>query len=539
MKISASPEIKNKLVPYILFPMMIGILTGVLIFLFKISSSAVMRWSEHLYGAVREAPVYLPLLVLGALCLGILAALILKAAKECRGGGIPTAVASIRGLIPIRWVQGVFVLFGSALLTYFAGVPLGNEGPSVQMGAAVGEGSSCLAGKNRLAFKRYLMTSGASSGFAIATGAPLTGIMFALEEAHRRFSTAIFMVASISVLFGTVTQRILSFCFGVSPGLFGHAVTQDLPGKYLWAPIIIGVVCGACSLLFTRLYRAIGRLSKIKGGRAPFTLKVVVIFVATAILGFFSTRFIGTGHALIEEILSGKTVWYTILLAFFVRALLMLCANKTGISGGIFVPNLAFGAMVASLVSEGLVALGLLDGAYYAILVVVGMASFLAASSRTPITAVAFAAEALCVSSNILPVILGVTVSYIAAEILDKKSYTETVIDSRAEAARQGKEAVIVYSHMTVQKGAYADGMQMRDILWPPTCAVLSIDRNRSRAVRHGVDELREGDELHLHYQTYDPEQTMQMLTAILGEQPESPKMRSHLGSAEHLVPLD
>jgi H+/Cl- antiporter ClcA len=363
--------------------------------------------------------------------------------------------------------------------------------------------------------------------------------MFALEEAHRRFSTAIFAVASLAVLSGTATQKLLSFAFDVNTTLFGHAISQSLPSVCLWVPIIIGCVCGACSLLFTRLFRMIGRLSKARGGRTPFAVKLIVIFAATALLGFFSASFIGTGHSLIEEILSGKTVWYSLLLIFFVRAVLMLCANKTGVSGGIFVPNLAFGAMVASLVSEGVIAMGLLDRQYYAILIVVGMASFLAAASRTPITAIAFAAEVLCVASNILPVILGVTVSYIAAEILDKRSYTETVIEARAESAHQGKEAVIVYSHMTVQKGAFADGMQTRDILWPPTCTVLSIDRNRSHAVHHGADELHEGDELHLHYQTYDPEQTMQTLVAILGEQPENPRMRAHRGDEAHLVPMD
>ena len=124
--------VKTKLIPYILFPALIGILTGIVIFLFKVTAAAVMKLSANVYSFVRENPAYLPLLILGMALVGLCAALILKYAKECRGGGIPTAVASIRGLIPMKWVQGVFGLFASALLTYLAGVPLGNEGPSVQ-----------------------------------------------------------------------------------------------------------------------------------------------------------------------------------------------------------------------------------------------------------------------------------------------------------------------------------------------------------------------------------------------------------------------
>ena len=539
MDIKKTTEIKIKLIPYILFPMTIGVLSGLVIFLFKIAAAAVMHCSERIYDLVRQNPIYLPLLVLGAAAIGAVAALVLKFAKECRGGGIPTAIASIRGLIPIKWVQGIFVLFFSALLTFFAGVPLGNEGPSVQMGAAVGEGSSRLSGKNKLAWKRYLMTGGACSGFAIATGATLSGIMFALEEAHRRFSTTVFTVASISVLTGVVTQKALSRIFDVDITAFDLTITEVLPLRSLWAALIIGAVCGGASILFTHLYRAVKNTSKNKLGKVPFAAKLIMIFAVTAVLGFFSANFIGTGHSLIEAILHGKTAWYAILLAFFVRAILMIAASNEGVSGGIFVPSLAFGAMIASLISDALIALGLIDGQYYTILIVVGMASFLSSSSRTPITAITFAAEALCVATNILPVVCGVVASYIVAEISGKISFADTVIEAHAEAAHRGKSTVIISSHLVVQEGSFADGMEIRDILWPPTCAVLSIDKKLSHTLHHSPHEVREGDMLHLHYQTYDPEKTMEMLTAILGEQPKNQKITTSSGSDDHVVPAD
>lgn len=530
--------VKTKLIPYILFPALIGILTGIVIFLFKVTAAAVMKLSANVYSFVRENPAYLPLLILGIALVGLCAALILKYAKECRGGGIPTAVASIRGLIPMKWVQGVFGLFASALLTYLAGVPLGNEGPSVQMGAAVGKGSSNLRG-NKKAWERYLMTGGACSGFAIATGAPLSGILFALEEAHRRFSTTLFAVASVSVLMGTVTHRYLCFFFKVDTTFLDLAISQILPMKYLWAAIIIGAVCGICSLMFTNMYKTAKQISNATAKKLHFISKIVIIFAATALLGFFSESFIGTGHDLIDDILHGKVVWYMVLLAFVIRAVLMVFSNNEGVSGGIFVPNLAFGAMISSVITDGLVAIGAVDGQYYTILIVVGMASFLAAASRTPVTAIAFAAEALCIASNIIPVVFGVAVSYLISELSGKVSYADTVIESRTEAAHHGKDPVIISSHLTVKEGAFADGMEIRDILWPPTCTILSIDRNQSHTAHHSTSEIREGDVLHLHYQTYDPEMTMEMFTAILGEQPENQRMKSHIGSDEHVVPLD
>jgi CIC family chloride channel protein len=217
----------------------------------------------------------------------------------------------------------------------------------------------------------------------------------------------------------------------------------------------------------------------------------------------------------------------------------MICANNEGVSGGIFVPNLAFGAMIASLISEGLIAAGLVDGQYFAVLIVVGMASFLAAASRTPLTAAIFAAEVLCIASNIIPAICGVVISYIIAEASGKLSFADTVIEARAEAAHRGKKPLIVECKMTVQKSSFADGMEVREILWPPTCTVLSIDKNPVHAAHGDLHCLEAGDVLHLHYRTYDPDHTVKNLISILGEQPKDISASVELGSEEHLVPED
>ena len=530
-------RLRDKLLPMFVFPAIVGILTGVLIFVFKIASSHVMHESARLYGVVRENPVYLPVLVLGVAAIGLISALLLRRAKECRGGGIPTAVASIRGLIPMKWAQGIFALFASAMLTYAAGVPLGNEGPSVQMGAATGKGATGIFGKRSRAWERYNMTGGACAGFAIATGAPLSGIIFAMEEAHRRFSPTIFMVSSVSVLSGTVTSKLLSIAFGVDTTFFDLAIDQVLPIKYLWVSVLIGVVCGICANLFTKVYHYIRKKAKTSSVKMPFSIHIVIIFAAVAILGFFSEDFIGSGHSLIEKILEGHAIWYMILIAFVIRSFVMIWANNTGVSGGLFVPTLAFGAMIASLITDGLIALGLVDGRYYAIFIVVGMASFLSSSSRIPLTALTFAAEGLCVANNILPAVVAVVVSYLVAELTGKMAFTDTVIEAKTHDSHEGKTPIIVDSHVRVQHGAFAIGMEIRDVLWPPTCTVLSVHKSNS-ASDHHADRLAEGDLLHLHYLTYDPEETLELISRIVGGTDDySERVRESKG--DHLVPLE
>ena len=530
-------RIRDKILPYFVFPTVVGIVTGILIFIFKVASSFVIHKSESIYSFVRQNPIYLPLLVLGTASVGAVAGVFLKYAKECRGGGIPTAVATIRGILPLRWVQGLFGLFFSSMLTYLGGVPLGNEGPSVQMGTAAGKGMSTAFGKKNRAWERYNMTGGAAAGFAIATGSPLSGVVFALEELHRRFSPPVFIVAAVSVISGTVTADILSSVFGVDATFFDLAIDKVLPLRFIWIAALIGIVCGLCANLLTKFYRVVKRSTDRSAEKLTYVAKITVIFTAVGLLGFISDDFVGSGHSLIESILHRHTVWYVILIAFVIRALVMLIANNDGVSGGMFVPTLALGAMIASLISDGLIALGIIGEGYYAILIVIGIASFLSASSRIPLTALTFAAEALCVVTNMLPAAVGVVVAYLVVEMLGVPSFADTVIESKEHKAHEGKTPVVVDSHMRVEKGAFAIGMEIRDILWPTTCTVLSINKHHASHGHAGV--IGEGDVLHLHYRTYDPEETLRLLTDILGDQPEDDTARVHIADENHVTPAD
>ena len=112
-------------------------------------------------------------------------------------------------------------------------------------------------------------------------------------------------------------------------------------------------------------------------------------------------------------------------------------------------------------------------------------------------------------------------------------SFNDTIIEHKVERERKGKTAISVDTHYKVCEGSFAVGREVRDILWPPTCTVLSVDRSEgSHASR-----LKAGDVLHVHYATYDPEQTSKAMCDILGEQTKG-KTKSHIGTDKHTVPM-
>ena len=530
MPANRSTYVKNILIPCLVFSTAAGAGTGILIFLFKWAASSVIELSSSVYGAVREHPGYFPLLLLGAGLLGLAASVILRKVPDCRGGGIPTAIAILRGLIPFRWIRSIVFVFASAMLTYLCGVPLGNEGPSVQMGTAVGRGIV----QKHPAWDRYIMTGGACAGFAAATGSPFTGILFAFEEAHRRFSPMIVLTTATAVLAGSSVMQLLCALTDMEYALFVFPAMPELPLMYFWTALAVGLTVGFAAAVFTVAYRKIRPLVKHTLGRVPFTVKITAIFMLTACVGFVSGDCIGSGHDLVDELMEGHGVWYLLIVWFLVRAFLLLIANNADVTGGLFVPTLAFGAILGALCGDILTTAGILPEDYYSVMVVIGVASFLGSASRTPLMALAFAGEALGGLPNLLPIAIGVTVAYLVVETLGIPAFTDTVIESKAEAAHAGKTPQIVDLHLTVAPDSFVVGKEIRDILWPPTCTVLSVHRNPDAP--HDEPGIGGGDRLHVHYQTYDAEATLTTLEALVGEQADV-RARVHTGDEHHHVP--
>jgi len=525
-------DIKTSLLPCLLLSAVAGTVTGILIFLFKIAASSMIFLSESIYGFVREHLIYLPLLLLGVAGIAILAAIILKKAPTCRGGGIPTTIAILRGLIPFQWIHSTFYLFASALLTYLGGVPLGNEGPSVQMGAAIGHGTVRILGKKNKALDSFVMTGGASAGFAAATGAPLSGIVFAFEETHRRFSPMMFISIATAALTSHISMRLLCFAFGVSPALFELTVSQILPLKYLWTTLLVGALCAIFAVIFTKIYRIAFAFSKKQAKKLPLWIKFIAVFVLVALIGVISVDFLGTGHDLTEKMLSADGVWYWILICLLIRAILLILANNVGVTGGLFVPYLCFGAMIGALSAKLLIALSLLPQEYYIILVITGMAAFLSAASRTPLTALLFSIEVLCALTNLIPIAVGVLVSYLIIELLHVQDLSDTIIQTKVEKIHQGKKATVVEAALTVEENSFIVGKEISDILWPPTCVVLSITKKD----RH-TPEISAGDVIHLHYQTYHNEGTLRLLEDIVGHQSVAPELILHTQEKNDVIP--
>ncbi|MBE6691031.1 MAG: hypothetical protein E7590_07085 [Ruminococcaceae bacterium] len=524
MKSGIKNYLMNIILPSVVLSALVGALTGGIVFLFRLVSEEVIELSAKIFTFAGTHLWAVPLVVLGAVLIAAIVAFCIHCSPHARGGGIPTAVALMRGLITFRWLRNLIFVFVSALFSYLCGIPLGNdEGPAVQMGAAVGSGTTRLLAKRHQGWERYLMTGGASAGFAAATCAPIAAVMFALEEAHRRITPLLLMSATTSVIAGMGVLSGLCHLTGhlEFTYLFHFAPMPVLPLTRIWAVAPIAILCGVGAYLLAKLTHAVRTVSHKKLKKVHTFFKIAPVFALVALIGcfFYEYHMIGTGHHLIEYLIEHREVWWMALILLFARALMVVLSNEVGATGGLFTPLLVFGALIGSLCGEVMINLGWLAPELFPLMVVVGMAAFFSASVRTPLTAMIFSIEVFGGFDNVLPIFLAIAISYVIVETVGVTSINEIAMEREIHRQHHGKPRKAVDVELTVQPGCFAIGKEPRDILWPAFCHVLSVRKGGAVKDSYEGGAIREKDILRLNFTTLDEAATAAELCAILGDQ--------------------
>ena len=155
---------------------------------------------------------------------------------------------------------------------------------------------------------------------------------------------------------------------------------------------------------------------------------------------------------------------------------------------------------------------------YYMLMVILGITAFLGATSRIPITACVFAIEALGGFYNVLPLIIATTAAILVVENSGVEDFTDTVIESKMHQITDGKKPTTVQVPLTVKRKSFAAGKEMHDILFPNSCAVVSLERASKNDHKSYIDS---GDVITVRYQTYDPAATAAELEELVGAQSE------------------
>lgn len=525
---------KNVIVPVFVYGALTGLVVGTIVYFFKWVAEWLTERSAEIYHFAQTHWYVALAVVAGAAVLAIAQYFLQKWSPETSGGGIPRAEGVLRGLLTFRWLRTGIAVIVNSWISFFAGLPLGSEGPSVLLGTAIGGGTSKLPLSHN-SWDRYIMTGGACAGFAVATSAPVTGILFALEEAHKRFTPMIFLMAMSSVLFGVTASNLWTLALGEHGGaLFalidaetGRNLISTFAIKDIWVPLLLGIAVGGLAIGYNHFVFWIGKFYDTKLKKIPQWVRLVIVFVLTAAIGliafgdFDGTDALFGGGGLITNLAKNKFTWKIIFILLAIRFFMIAFSTGSGATGGVFIPMLSIGALLGALLGNAFVAMGM-DGDMFPTVVMLTMSAFMGATTRAPLTALVFMVESTWSFSNLFYVAITVFLSYFMCEIFKVEPLYDVLLERMTEKQNKGKEPTIVRLVYTVQRGAFAVGKAVRDVLWPVNTKVSEIvAQDVARMDDDGERKMRVGDTLTIITQTYDRQATEKELQEILGVQPQ------------------
>jgi CIC family chloride channel protein len=392
--------------------LVVGIVAGLIASVFRkalqFCELGRIRWIEELprwEGLVLAVGV-------GAIGSGAGLWLVRRFAPETSGSGIPDLKDVVAGEKELRWKRVLPIKFIAGVLGIGAGLTLGREGPTVQMGGATGlMVSGWFRVKQGEGERKALISAGAAAGLAAAFNAPLAGLIFVLEELSGSFTPVLFVASFLAAVSADVVCRVVT---GETPVF----ALKDAPVPSLHElPVaaLIGLLAGLGGVVFNKCL--IGSLDLFDRLRSwpPFALGACVgVFVGLA--AWIYPGISGSGALLTERAISGEVAlkWMLVLLA--VRFLLTMVSYGSGAAGGIFAPLLVLGSLGGLAVGAAIHEVVPSMAVYPETFAIISMGALFTATVRAPLTGIVLMIELTGKYDFMLPLLVSCFAAYGVAE---------------------------------------------------------------------------------------------------------------------------
>jgi chloride channel protein, CIC family len=418
---------------FLFLAVLIGIFSGLAVVCFRIA----IEWTQiELLGSSLYPLV--PRVILAPTLGGLaVAVLVIYVFPRARGSGVnqtKSAVYVSNGYIPFNTVIGKFICCALAI---GSGQSLGPEDPSLQMGAGI---ASLIGRRLRLSQEkiRLIAPVGAAAGLAAAFNAPISAVLFVLEEVIGTWSAGVLGAIVLAAISSVVTMRAFlgpESMFRVPP--FRVAKPGDL-----LAYVALGIVGGLASLIFLKwLAYARPRMQSLPRWTQHFQPAVAGLLIG--LIGIRLPQVMGAGYPIIDQAMHGQFTWKLLLILAALKILATGFSFLSGTPGGMFAPSLFIGAMLGG-------AVGAIEQHFFPALpgtvgtfALVGMGTFFAGFLRVPITSVFMVIEVSGNYTAILPVMIssliayGISRSYIKVPLFDLLARQDGLVLPSVEERRE------------------------------------------------------------------------------------------------------
>ena len=474
-------------------------LVGVVAGLFGVLFQKSLLGAEHLRESIVElvrSNSFLGCILTMVFCAALAGAAVLlttKFAPEAAGSGIPHVKGVLMGMRHLRWVRVIIVKFVGGFLALGAGLSLGREGPTIQIGAATGMGVAEKL-KARGSASRTLVSAGAGAGLAAAFNAPLAGFLFVIEELQRELTPITYGAALIACVTADAITRLL---IGQHSAFHIYGYPSP-PMAALPLVAVLGVLAGLLGVAFNKCL--LGTTNTMRAIRAPDWAKGVTVGAIAGLAVWFIPAVTGGGHRTAEIVLSGQfakasALWIVVGLLAAKFALTMI-SYGSGAPGGIFAPMLVMGAFLGLGFGEatrGLLATVNVSPAAFA---VIGMAALFSSTVRSPLTGIVLIVEMTGNYEQLYALIVACLLAYLIAEWFRDEPVYDALLENDLHkpdpAGGVGSDPALV--EVYVEPTSFMDGRQVDDLALPTECALVSVLRGQNEIVPAAGFHIKAGD---------------------------------------------
>jgi chloride channel protein, CIC family len=398
---------------FLILSIFIGVFSGLAVVSFRVA----IEWCRIALMGPLPRPSALRIIGAPAAVGLLVAVLVIHFFPAIRGSGVNQTKAALyiyNGYIPFKNAIGKFIC---SALAIGSGQSLGPEDPSLQIGASL---ASALGRRLELSREnlRLLAPVGAAAGLAAAFNAPISAVLFVIEEVIGRWSAGILGSVVLSAISSVVVMR----WFLGADALFRIPGTVFARPAELIAYAALGIAGALAAAIFSRSIgffrprlRALPRWTQYLQPAAAGLLIGLIGW-----LGF--PQVMGAGYEFMDQAMHDQFTWKMLAALAGLKILATTLSFISGTPGGMFAPTLFVGAMLGG-------AVGGIERHFFPLLSVstgtyalVGMGVLFAAFLRAPMTSVFMVLETSGNYSIIVPVIVANTVAYVISRSLQPVS---------------------------------------------------------------------------------------------------------------------